>query len=99
MRNRNFELGMECDWSSRRSRGRGLEGRRRWPTILYGSDEAISTAGQRFDVARAGRGISQGFAHFVDGRVQAVIEVDERIGGPEFLLQLFAGDDFSGTFQ
>jgi hypothetical protein len=28
-----------------------------------------------------------------------VVEVDERIGGPQTLAQLFPGDDVSGPFQ
>jgi hypothetical protein len=28
-----------------------------------------------------------------------VVEVNERIGGPKLLLQLFARDDFAGTLQ
>ena len=43
--------------------------------------------------------ISESFAHLVDGGVQAVVEVDEGIGGPEFLLQLFACDEIAGALQ
>jgi hypothetical protein len=60
---------------------------------LHRSDETVSAAGEGFDVARAGSGVSESFAHLVDRGVQAVVEVDEGVGGPEFLLQFFAGDD------
>jgi len=66
---------------------------------MYGSDESVSAAGEGFDVAGSGGGISQGFADLVDGGVETVVEVDEGVGGPEFLLQLFAGDDLAGMVQ
>ena len=66
---------------------------------LHRGDETVSAAGEGFDVARAGSRVSESFAHLVDGGVQAVVEVDERVGGPELLLQLFARDDFAGTFE
>ena len=62
-------------------------------------DEAVAAAGQGFDVAGAGGGISEGLADLVDGGVEAMVEVDEGVGGPEFLLQFFAGDDFSGALE
>ena len=62
-------------------------------------DEAVAAAGQGFDVAGSGGGVSEGLADFVDGGVEAVVEVDEGVGGPELLLQLFAGDDFSGALE
>ena len=67
--------------------------------VLHGGDEAVSAAGEGFDVTGAGSGISQGFAHLVNGSVEAVVEVDEGVGGPELLLQLFARDDVSGMIE
>jgi hypothetical protein len=43
------------------------------------------------------RCVPKGFADAVHGGIQAVLEVSEGVGGPEFLLQLFAGDQFSGA--
>ena len=66
---------------------------------LHRSDEAVAPASQRLNVARTGSGIAQRLAHFVDGRIQAVVEVDKRIGGPKFLLQFFSRDHIAGAFQ
>jgi hypothetical protein len=66
---------------------------------LNRSDEAVSAACQGFDEAGARSGIAQDFAYFVDGGVEAVVEVDEGVGGPEFLLKIFAGHDFSGAVE
>jgi hypothetical protein len=53
---------------------------------LYGSQKPVTPPGQRFYVPRVGCGISEGFAQFVHSRVQAVVEIDEGIGWPQFLL-------------
>ena len=44
-------------------------------------------------------GISEGFADFVNGLVEALVEVYERVGGPDFLSQLFPSDDLSGMIE
>jgi hypothetical protein len=81
----------------------GMNGGRFWcERFLYGLNccqETISPAGERFYVPWAGRGISQGFAHFIDGGVETVIEIYEGIGGPQFLAKFFAGDDFTRALQ
>ena len=59
----------------------------------------MAAAGQGFNKARIICRISQRLANLVDGRVDAVIEVDEGILGPEFLVQLFTGHDFSRILQ
>jgi hypothetical protein len=66
---------------------------------LDGGDETVSAAGERLYIAWTGGGIAEGFPYFIDRGIQAVIEVDEGVGGPEALLDLFAGDDFSGSFE
>src|SRR5215469_5718270 len=53
-----------------------------WNRNLYGSNKAISASRKRLDKTRARRGISQRLPHFVDGSIQAVVEVDKSIGGP-----------------
>src|ERR1017187_5028346 len=63
------------------------------------SNEPVSTASQRFDIARIGGGISQRLAHLIDRCVEAVVEVDKSVGGPELLLQLFARDHFTRPLQ
>ena len=67
--------------------------RREW------SQEAVPTAGQGFDEAGIVGGVAEGFAQFIDGGTKAVIEVDDRVGAPETLLDLFAGNHFAGFFQ
>src|SRR5258708_18642215 len=64
-----------------------------------GRDEAISATGQRLDVLGAERRIAQAFAELIYGRVQAMVEVHEGIGGPQFLAQIFAGHHFSMALQ
>ena len=66
---------------------------------MHRGDEAVSAAGKGFDVAWARGGVSEGLADFVDGGVEAVVEIDESVGGPEFLLELFARDDFASAFE
>src|ERR1700740_3119046 len=66
---------------------------------LHGSDKSISAPGEGLHVARRRGGVSEGFPHLVDGGVQAMIEVDEGIGCPQLLAQLFASDHVSGAFQ
>src|ERR1017187_1771583 len=63
------------------------------------SNEPVSTASQLFDIARIGGGISQRLAHLIDRGVEAVVEVDKSVGGPELLLQLFARDHFTRPLQ
>src|ERR1700682_5394637 len=45
--------------------------------------EAVATPGQRLDEPRILRRISQRLAQFVDRGIQAVVEVDEGVGGPD----------------
>jgi hypothetical protein len=65
--------------------------------LLDRSDEAVSTAGKGFDEAGVVGGVSERLSDAVYGGVEAVLEVSEGVGGPEFLLQLFAGDQFSAA--
>ena len=64
-----------------------------------GGDEAVSTAGQGFEEARARSEIAQRLANFVHRRIQAVIEIDESIGGPDFFAQVVARDHLTGILQ
>jgi hypothetical protein len=38
-------------------------------------------------------------AEFVDGGVQAVVEIDERVGGPEAVTELLPRDHFARPFE
>jgi hypothetical protein len=38
-------------------------------------------------------------AEFIDGGVQTVVEVDERVGGPEAFAELLRSDHFAGAFE
>jgi hypothetical protein len=62
---------------------------------LKRSDKAISIPWQRLDEAGVLDVVAQGLAQFIHGSVNAVFKVYERIGGPEFLLDLFARHDFA----
>src|SRR5215470_2937884 len=62
-------------------------------------NEAVATARQGFDKTRIVGRIAECFAQFVDGRVQAVVEVDERIRGPVVVAQLFPGHHFAWPLQ
>jgi uncharacterized protein (DUF1786 family) len=66
---------------------------------LHWSDKAISAAGQGFDVARTRSRVAQSLAQLIDGGVQAVVEIDEGIGGPELLAHLLARNHIAGTLE
>src|ERR1700730_2041249 len=67
--------------------------------ILHRCYEAISAPRKGLDIARTGGRIAQDLAQFINGGVQAVVEIHEGIGGPELLAQLFARDDISGALK
>jgi hypothetical protein len=56
-------------------------------------------ARQGLDELRILRRISQGLAQFLDGMVQAVVELDEGVGGPEPGSQVFSRDNFARTLD
>src|ERR1700722_2284408 len=53
------------------------------------TDESIAIR-QCFDVSRFFRGITQGLADFIHGRIQSVVEIDEYVRTPQQLFELFA---------
>ncbi len=67
--------------------------------FFHGSDEAVPPSGQRFDVSRCLRRVSQHLANPGDRVVQAVVEIHERIRGPQPGPDLFAGDEVAGRLQ
>src|SRR5256885_3715224 len=79
-----------------RRRRRGHCGRR---AGLDAANEAITAARQRFDQPRFLSGFTERLTQFLDGCVQAMVKIHERIIGPELLAQLFAGDQISWMLQ
>jgi hypothetical protein len=67
--------------------------------VRNGSDEAIAFSGYGFDVERLVGRIAQSFPELHNRSIQAVIEIDEGIGRPEMLAQLFARDHLPGVFE
>ena len=66
---------------------------------VHRSDKSITSP--RYGLHKPGvfSGISEGFADFVNSLVEALIEVYKRVGGPDFLPQLFPSDDLSRTIE
>ena len=68
-------------------------------SAVHGSDKAISAPRQSLDEARTLGVVIQRRPQSLHGIVEALLEVHERVGGPQFLLQLFSADDLAGTLQ
>lgn len=62
-------------------------------------DEAVATARNGLNKARAFGGIAQYFAQAGDRLPQRQIVINKCVLRPDALLQLFTGDDLLGTFQ
>jgi hypothetical protein len=62
---------------------------------LNRSDQTIAIAGQCFYKPRVLGVVPQCLAQFIHGSVNAVFKVNEGIGGPEFLLDLFPRHHFT----
>jgi hypothetical protein len=67
--------------------------------LLDGGDKTIAAAWERFDVAGIVRGIAERFTEAHDGGIQAVVEINESVTGPEALLQFLASDHFAAMFE
>jgi hypothetical protein len=65
----------------------------------YGSDEAVAALGDGLDVNGRVGDVAQGVAQFHHGGVEAVVEVDEGIGGPEDATEVFAADELAGMLE
>ncbi len=63
------------------------------------ADESIAAAWQGLDVARTVSGVMQCVAQPLHGRVEAVLEIYERIVRPQALAKLVAGDQLTGAVQ
>jgi hypothetical protein len=63
------------------------------------SDEAVTEPGQRLDELGILSRVTEKAAEFVNGVIQAVFELDKRIGRPQASAQVFPRDHFSGMFD
>jgi len=63
------------------------------------SDEAVATTRQGLDEARIFRRVAQYLANFVNGRAEAVLNVNEGLGIPKLHAQLFARDNLAGLLK
>jgi hypothetical protein len=67
--------------------------------LSTGGNELVAAPGNGFDEAGFFGGVAESFAKPVDGRIEAMLEVDKRIGRPEAAMQLFPCDHTSGALQ
>src|SRR6266699_5913946 len=72
-----------------------VSGRVDWSDV---GEETVAATGDGLNEARILRRVAQRFTNLVDGFVQAVIEVDDRLA-PNFLAQFLSGYQLSGVFQ
>src|SRR5262245_1790868 len=63
------------------------------------SEEAVAATTDSFDEAGTLGGVAEGLADFVDCLVEPVVEIHERVSGPEFLLKFLATDDLAGVLE
>ena len=66
---------------------------------LHRRHESVTSASHCFNEAGIVSRIAERVADFVDGLVEAMVEVNEGVLGPEVLLKLLAGNDLSRLFQ
>jgi hypothetical protein len=76
-----------------------MDYRSRIGAFLDSTDKPISPLGKRFDQARGFGIVPERFAQFLHRVIQALIEVDEGVGGPDSPLQLFAGHNVTGALK
>ena len=62
-------------------------------------DEPIAAARQRLDESRDVRRVPERISQPANRRIQAALEIDERLCRPQALSQLLAGDEFAWTIQ
>jgi hypothetical protein len=71
----------------------------RHQSLYCGPNETITALGKGFDEARLIRLVVQGLAQFLDGCIEAVVEIHERVFGPKPLAKLFSSDQLAGLLQ
>src|ERR1700684_3798321 len=67
--------------------------------VFDGQHQSIATPRQGLDVPRIIGGISQGAPEGLYRRIDAVVEIDDRIIRPQPALDFLAGDDLAPTFK
>src|SRR5215510_11278263 len=65
----------------------------------HGSDEAEPALHQRLDVPRSRAAVTQSRPELLDAGVQSVVEVDERVLGPEGASKLRAAHELAVALQ
>src|ERR1700722_6957855 len=87
----------------RKDRGRGRSRNRSFSwrpvDICHWRDKPVTAPLQGLDKDRIFRGVGQHFAKPADGRIQAMVKVNEGIAGPKPAAKLLARDNLSGPFE
>ena len=83
-------------WLRSRRRGWRRNWRRSFLMSVAGDrrDETVSAARDCLDKPRTARGIAQNVTQLIDRSVEAVVEIDEGVGGPNLGTKLIPGDNF-----
>ena len=63
------------------------------------SDEAVAATSNGFDEAGTLGGVAERLTDLVDRLVEPVVEIHERVRGPELLLKFLATDDLAGVLE
>lgn len=75
------------------------DGKRPWRIAGDRSNEPVASAGHGFDESGIVGFFAEGTSQFSDGGVQSVVELDEGVGGPKSLTNLFSGNQFAGALE
>ena len=67
--------------------------------MRYGCDETVAALGDRFDVDGSIGEVAEGVAELHHRGVEAVVEIDEGVGGPENAAEVFAADELAGVLE
>jgi len=63
------------------------------------SNEAVAASSNGFDETRTLGGVAKSLTDLVDRFVEPVVEIHERVCGPELLLQFLATNDLAGALE
>jgi hypothetical protein len=66
---------------------------------VHGVDKPVAAAGQRLHVSGRIGVVAQGLSQFLDGRLDAVLVLDDRPVGPQDADDLLVRDEIAGTLQ
>src|SRR6266566_1384508 len=64
---------------------------------IHWRDKPVSAPRQRFDIARLLGGVAEHLPQAGNRIVEAMVEIDESVGGPNLRSQLFASNQIAGT--